>query len=257
MAKATARKIQFRRKVAAMGKGGRETARQRNTAKAEKTARSKAVKAHNEFVAKNVRRARVNSVKSVVRDKFPMLRSKAHSPVSRKAAALQIKAHRARNPKAKGIASAAGKGIPHFEGSLSKGKLSFKKAIAPGASLKGKRVHYLKLSRHGGKSSVKHLNPPKIKLPVGRAIPPKGLARPIPTGMMGSRGPGLKTNLLKGRGLAHAASVGAKLRARKLGRGLKSAASSAFHAPSNLTSKIGAKTATAIAGKRLTARLKG
>ena len=81
-------------------------------------------KAVEAWAAGKRRKHNVTATKSAVRDRFPMLRSKSHAPVARKAAALQIKSHRAKNPKVKGIASAAGKGILHFEGSLSKGKLS-------------------------------------------------------------------------------------------------------------------------------------
>ena len=81
--------------------------------------------------------------------------------------------------------------------------------------------------------------------------------RPIPLGRMGSKGPGLKTNLLRSLkgpgGHASAVKLGAKIKARKLGRTLAAKGSAAFHAPANLTSKIGAK----IAGKRLMARVKG
>ena len=133
-----------------------------------------------------LRRARSRPVaaKAAVRTAFPALKTREHAGQMRKAAAMQIRAHRAKTG-ARGLKSVPSrKPVLHFHArNLGGGKTGLT-AMKPGTSLAGKRVRYFKMSRHGGKTSFQHLGthdnsprPAKRVVPRGKAVTGN---RPVP-----------------------------------------------------------------------------
>lgn len=301
----SAKQKQFKRKVAAMVKGGREVAAKRVGDRVAKKANARSIaKVGHRMVGVAAARAKAPSIistRQAIKSAAPKaaLRSFEHQQARRvKAARVQEKlagrphrqamrsaykfvqaqdrqaaasrtahaAHLLKNVRpqrqAARIARQATAAAVHrpsklgsIRGALPAARRAARvKAMAPHAMQHVKSTLAASSARSALQAAAKR-NSGKVRIASVKAPPVAN--RPIPLQKRGFLGAGLKTNLLKSRGTGAAVKIGAKIKARKLGRTLAKKGSAAFHAPANFTSKLGAKAASAVAGKRLLARLKG
>lgn len=193
------------------GKAQREFAQKRKAAAAAplQSAQSR-FRAHPRIAAKAV----VGKTHAQTSLNFALARSKRASalqPALRKAAANEIRRSRAASPGARGLASG---------GKVGHAKLwsSSRKAVPHTQDVSKNPTRYFRVSRHGGKTSVKYLGGKNLKRAVdpktgsylkagkaltqsyqGKAKVAAAAKKPLALGRKGVS-PGLKTNLLKKRG---------------------------------------------------------
>ena len=272
MPPAQSRKAASKRRIAAMVKGGRATAAQQASNKIAKKANARSIaKVGHRMIgsasAKTSRSSPIN-IRQAIKSAAPRTalrtfeRSQAHAVKKARVgeklagrAGRQLARTARKTPLSVSAAAAHPTTANARYGKALNRSIHRSKMARHLATNVRPQVNAARSLRHTLKSTMTPVSAPKLRSAI--KAPPVA-NRPIPLGRMGRHaGPALRTNLLKSRGVAATASVGAKLRARKLGRSLKSTASSAFHAPANLTSQLGSKVAGILAGKRLTARLKG